>query len=58
MWGALGGVVLSYEANVQPGPAIVLLTLAVFAVAAVGRVVVGRAVKGWGVRETRRVPSG
>ncbi|GAA2078988.1 metal ABC transporter permease [Aeromicrobium halocynthiae] len=55
---ALGGVVLSYEANVQPGPAIVLLTLAVFAVAAVGRVVVGRAVKGWGVRETRRVPSG
>jgi zinc transport system permease protein len=34
LFAALGGVVSSYEINTQPGPTIVLLALAVFAVAA------------------------
>ena len=34
LFAALGGVVSSYEVNTQPGPTIVLLALAVFAVAA------------------------
>lgn len=50
---AVGGVVVSFEANVQPGPTIVLLTLAVFAVAAIARLGVG--VVG---RRRRQVASG
>jgi len=39
---ALGGVVTSYEINAQPGPTIVVLALAVFAVAALVAAVVRR----------------
>jgi len=39
---ALGGVVTSYEINAQPGPTIVMLALAAFAVAALGGAVVRR----------------
>ena len=39
---ALGGVVASYEINAQPGPTIVVLALAVFAVAALVAAVVRR----------------
>ncbi|MGJ9414393.1 metal ABC transporter permease [Aeromicrobium sp. CF4.19] len=38
---AVAGVVVSYESDVQPGPTIVLLTLGVFAVAALARLVTG-----------------
>lgn len=50
---AIGGVVVSFEADVQPGPTIVLLTLAVFAAAALTRL--GAGVIG---RRRRQVPSG
>jgi zinc transport system permease protein len=39
---ALAGVVTSYEINAQPGPTIVMLVLAAFAVAALGGAVVRR----------------
>ncbi|MFZ0139817.1 MAG: metal ABC transporter permease, partial [Aeromicrobium sp.] len=39
---AIGGVVTSYEINAQPGPTIVVLALAVFAVAALAGAVVRR----------------
>lgn len=50
---ALGGVVVSFEADVQPGPTIVVLALAVFAVLAVLRLTLGRV-----LGRRRRVPSG
>jgi zinc transport system permease protein len=42
LFAALGGVVSSYEINTQPGPTIVLLALAVFAVAALSGAAVRR----------------
>jgi len=39
---ALGGVVTSYQANTQPGPTIVVIALAAFVAAAIGRAVVVR----------------
>ncbi len=50
---AIGGVVVSFEADVQPGPTIVLLTLALFAVAAFARLGAGLL-----RRRGRKVPSG